>query len=653
MVPLLDSLSELFARRPRALLFLVLFGAGLAVFSGRLETSDEQLMAATSHALAWRGSLRFAEMYGQTFTGYGIGTPLAGVPLAWIEGIVRPAGWSLLPLANLLLFAWLGMLAAGVLRRIDGETTGTNGKPECLTSIVLLASPLLPASATFGSEMLTAVGLVGLAWSMAQGATGRGVRLALAGAVGFAAAAVLARLAILPVAALVVVWGWTMGVPRRRLAGAGIGLALAVVARGVQNAVLRGSPFAQGYDGQEFVTPLLTGLHGLLLAPERGILVFFPLLPLAMLVLRPYGQAARSYRLLAGGVLIFTLVFHARFWTWHGGWSPGPRFLLPAIALGMPVAAGALGQLGNLRRMERWALGAAFFWGLWGAVLYSLFSPVAWWQEIWRFHEVESRWQFEPQLSLWANWYVVLQDGAWKPVWLRWAYGLSERAFGAGNAALHTAGYLIAMSCVIFLFGHWAKKGGTWDRRWTALVGVLVVIAASGAFRGPRGWAVDGEDGKHHEDLTYLRLRDDAAVRRVSALLDLRPHGTYWLYGKAAGGTYRLAVDGSPLVEQTEALDRHIFRGVLGVKQSCLRLAEVEYDPAGGGEHYFHLYWTWPGEGTVLQPVGGEYVLPRELTAVERAATFVWRRKGIVLAGVLALLLLLWREKASEGPERG
>ena len=47
------------------------------------------------------------------------------------------------------------------------------------------------------------------------------------------------------------------------------------------------------------------------------------------------------------------------------------------------------------------------------------------------------------------------------------------------------------------------------------------------------------------------------------------------------------------------------------------------------------------GNGTYLAPVGGDYLLTRELTPAEQFFALLWRRKFIAGAAVLALLLLM------------
>ena len=106
-------------------LFLFLLGTSLLFFHGQLKTSDEQLMAATTASIAERFTLVFdQEIHGQRFTGYGVGTPLTGLPAYYLDklftalGPLEGAAFNLVPLTNAVLFGLLGAMLAGLL---DGQ----------------------------------------------------------------------------------------------------------------------------------------------------------------------------------------------------------------------------------------------------------------------------------------------------------------------------------------------------------------------------------------------------------------------------------------------------------------------------------------------------------------------------------------------------
>ncbi|MEQ8820041.1 MAG: hypothetical protein RLY93_07325 [Sumerlaeia bacterium] len=655
-------------RHPHLCVFLILLGLALAVFSGRLESSDEILMAMTARSLVLEQSLRFPETYGQTLTGYGVGTPLAATPFFLLEHALRNGlgldlgeNVSLLPLTNAALFALLGALLSGICAWATGK------KLIFAPVLALAASPFLPASATLYSDVLAAVGVVGLLWALLPRDGAGGWKLLAAAAI-CAAFALMARMAVAPLVLLVIVWGWRNGSAKAALGAALAGVGAGIGVRLLQNWSLRGSPLAQGYDGQEFTTPLLVGLHGLLFSPERGLAIFWPLGLVALgVVLGSQPQRdtedggftvegadarARSLALLGLGALVFSVVFHAKFWTWHGGWTMGPRFLLPAMALAMPAVVVAISQ------SEIWSwfwrrpfltgtVLLALAWSAWGAALYSFFSPIAGWNERWGIiGQIESRWLFEPQLSLWVTWPDALADEAMKP---RWAVGVGA-IFGQAFFSIFCQGFgaviLIAVALLwsARFFCRWLEqKKGPMSRNVRALYTTCVPILLFFILGFPLLYGLNRDSiatDDDRDEIPALRLR---APANATALLDLRPHGTYTFSAKA-NGLYRVTIDGETIMEQQEAVPQHLAQGRYVVEESGVRLLEVDFEPIPGreAEALFNLYWTWPGEGRLLESVGGEYVYPTEPGAFAQTAAAVRRKLPIAVAFGLALLLVFF-----------
>jgi hypothetical protein len=103
--------------------------------------------------------------------------------------------------------------------------------------------------------------------------------------------------------------------------------------------------FGQGWDFR--LAGVAEGAAGLLLSPGRGLVWYSPPILLAVAGFR------KAKRLNAAGALLIAAMFgsflavHSLWAYWYGGWSWGPRFLLPAL----PGAVALLGTLeGNWRR---------------------------------------------------------------------------------------------------------------------------------------------------------------------------------------------------------------------------------------------------------------------------------------------------------------
>lgn len=106
-----------------------------------------------------------------------------------------------------------------------------------------------------------------------------------------------------------------------------------------------------------FETPLATGLFGFLLSPGKSVFLFAPPLLLACPGVFRLGRRDRGLAALAGIAPIAYLLFYARYTQWEGGYSFGPRYLLPVI----PLAALGLGVMlaEGGRGVRRLAIGLA------------------------------------------------------------------------------------------------------------------------------------------------------------------------------------------------------------------------------------------------------------------------------------------------------
>jgi hypothetical protein len=80
-----------------------------------------------------------------------------------------------------------------------------------------------------------------------------------------------------------------------------------------------------------FATPFFHGVFGLLLNGEVGLLVFAPWVIISLLCFPSFLRAHLPEAMSCGTLFLFTLVFFAKYDSWHGGWVAGPRFLTPAL----------------------------------------------------------------------------------------------------------------------------------------------------------------------------------------------------------------------------------------------------------------------------------------------------------------------------------
>jgi len=333
--------------------------------AGRI--SDSRQMIQTAVALVTTGELGVARglqisttarSEGDAAVRYGLGMSLAQVPAALgapaFDRALGPGASQFLFLLAPLLFGLLAAASAGRVAALLGA--GERGQAAAVL-LASIGSPLGAYAMTDLSESLQAALLVaGLAFSLqARRVAGR------RSAAGWAAAAgAMAGAAVLTKSSLLVVAPWTLlpllARPARggaegtwtRIAAAAAGsvppLAIFVVAD-----LVRYGGLFRGYAGEGFTYPFLVGAARLLFSVNKGILLFFPALVVAVV------EAARRLGPVAGGTgqdepraaraletaacllpLAALFALASPWWAWSGigGW--GPRLLVPGIP---PVAA--------------------------------------------------------------------------------------------------------------------------------------------------------------------------------------------------------------------------------------------------------------------------------------------------------------------------
>ncbi|HXO25997.1 MAG TPA: hypothetical protein VOA80_01505 [Thermoanaerobaculia bacterium] len=201
-----------------------------------------------------------------------------------------------------------------------------------------------------------------------------------------------------------------------------------------------------GLYGQElftrFIRPtrLLQGFSGLLLSPNRGLLMFSPVVVLGCWGMARALRRWRSEPLLAafsGAALAYALL-HASFTTWWGGWCFGPRFLtetLPVLAVASSLVVPSL---------SAWGRAAALLLAAWsiliqlvGAVCY----PASSWDarmmprtkmeaEMWDYRHLEVLEDFQTWLAQRAHRLppraMPLPDSACRVEWKGLEWGVAE-----------------------------------------------------------------------------------------------------------------------------------------------------------------------------------------------------------------------------------
>ena len=332
---------------------------------GYIEVSDTSFSIQTAEAIVTRGALDIPYSEGATLRGldgcsyskYGIGLPLYFLP--WVAAgrvLSRATGLPAGDLTSFLLsfanipFALLTVHTFARLLRLLGVTV----RATLLMTLALAFGTLCWRYAGYDfSEAMQAGCLMLSVYCVVRRTDGA----VILGGAGFAGLILvkLVHSALLP--AFVGYLLARPGVPwpqRTRLAGefyAPIIMAIGFVV--YLNAVRFGSPQESGYGdeaGMFFPSQLWWTVPSLLGSLDKGLLVFCPIIILGLLGWYAFARRHQWEAALCGTLVVGNLVLSGAWHSWVGGWSWGPRLLVPAIPLWLLPAAFWIDSRGQRRK---------------------------------------------------------------------------------------------------------------------------------------------------------------------------------------------------------------------------------------------------------------------------------------------------------------
>jgi hypothetical protein len=327
-------------RRVAGLLAVAIAAFLLLFQQGQITVSDGATMYQATKSIS-HGSLSIPAqdsngvegLGGEHYSKYGIGLSVLAIPpyllgqaaasvVGHQERVEQAAVASLMPLIAALLAVAVFLLA----RRL-----GASKRSSVLVGAgAVLGTYALPYGKDFFAEPLTAL-FVTFAFERAI------ARRPLAAGAFLAAAGLTRPQSFILVLLVIPVVAWKQGTR------AAVRSLLPVLVAGVVQALLNvarfGSPLDFGYGGEAFSNSLFSGVTNLLLEPTKSVVLFAPvvvLLPPALVLL--WRRHRDACILLTANLLIVTLM--AATWTsWQGGWSWGPRLLLPALLPALAAVA--------------------------------------------------------------------------------------------------------------------------------------------------------------------------------------------------------------------------------------------------------------------------------------------------------------------------
>ena len=360
----------------------LLFACYLLTYTGLIQSSDGLAMFAATENIVRRGEADTNQLLwmglqqgsfgpdGELYSRKGLGMTLLALPLVWLARLWPALGLAQTALLlNPLLTAWTGgLLFLAVMRLGWGRFAGI------ITALAYgLATLAWPYTQTFFSDPMSAWGLfaalywllafqqekrkhillwAGLAWGLAY--LSRSVNLVTLPVYGLALAALLTEGRGMKIGI------WRLGghtpnpqspipSPQSLLAAhlrEWILFAAPILAAGLLslwwNWLRFGNPLDSGYvESEAFNGDWLFGLVGLLVSPGRGILWYSPVLLLVPLGVGWFWRRARWLLISGGAVTLIYWLVYAKWYMWHGGYSWGPRFLVPVLPFLILISAPA------------------------------------------------------------------------------------------------------------------------------------------------------------------------------------------------------------------------------------------------------------------------------------------------------------------------
>jgi hypothetical protein len=350
--------------RTAVLIFLFLNFTYLLTSTGRVHTIDEISAVMQAESITLRRSTAIPQavgsgvyygkldVNGQPHSPYPPGHPLAVAPWYWVGGktvapVARVPRESLdLVLSMATTWSSATFAAAAVaFGFLLAFSMGAGPRGAMIVAAMLaFASPLFVYSAWLFSEPLTAALWMAAALALfgrSPEAPITATRAAVAGALlGFS-------LHVRPtnaIAATIFLIAMLVRGRKRDLRPVMITavlVALAGIVYLARNASLYGNLADFGYPataegGRElntFHTPLLVGLTGFLISPGKSVLLFFPVLPLAIAALGRLWQRDRGMAVVCGATPAVYIVFYSTYTQWEGIYCWGPRYIVPALVL--------------------------------------------------------------------------------------------------------------------------------------------------------------------------------------------------------------------------------------------------------------------------------------------------------------------------------
>ncbi|MCD6386255.1 glycosyltransferase family 39 protein, partial [Candidatus Sumerlaeota bacterium] len=530
-------------------------------YSGTFYASDEIIVARLTQSIVDNHTLTFPPTYGRTDSPYGILNSVLGIPPYIFFKIYSKAfgsagffpEWNIFALMNLLISALVVVTLYRFLRHL-----GYSLNIALLVSTLLgTTTQLFPYSKTFFTEPLFTLFLLSsvnvLSSLSRENALTKGFLIAGL----FYGLALLSRFNALFYLPAFLLFIYTTGkgskITKTLMFSFPVGIAILLVL--VLNNAMRGGFFRTGYETSTFCGHIFAGLYGLLLSPGRGFFIYNPWAIVALAMFPLFYRRHPQLALFTLGLFLITLISYAKFWTWHGGWTPGSRFLLPMVPLIFLWLIPLFDkQINDSPYLIFWR-GLAIVLFIFSFVLQlgmSLVNVLDYNNELFGLLGGESPFLYIPQVSALAGIPHLIADGK---------LDIAILKFPSSYAPLIIAIYLVLILLVIvtgrkiyrYVFPkpsviYSRVRAGLLNFKYSILVtiGVLIVYLIASIFAGPRGLVLRTDAGDIQND-QRLRLNKTHSTRLPhvftwSGFLEAPSEKQFIFYLKVLGN-YDVSID--------------------------------------------------------------------------------------------------------------
>ncbi len=359
-------------RQDRDLAFAVmvlLFACYLLTFTAYIQSSDGLAMFATAENMVRRGSIDSNQLIwmgsqqgnigpdGDLYSRKGLGMALLAYPLLWVARLWPGLGLvQFALLLNPLLTAWTG----GLLFRAGRRLGWSRAAAVAVALTFGLATPAWPYTQDFFSDPVCTWGLFGAFYGLLGYSQTARKRYLVLGSIawGIAYLARVINLLTLPLFLVGLVIAIFAAAPIERPDRAAcprptslraalhslftqhwrplVSFLIPVMLVGLVslwwNWARYGSVWDSGYvETERFDGVWWFGIVGLIAGPARGLIWYSPALLLAVPGARWFWRKARPVLLFCLGLSLLYVLIYGKWYMWHGGYSWGPRFLVPTL----------------------------------------------------------------------------------------------------------------------------------------------------------------------------------------------------------------------------------------------------------------------------------------------------------------------------------